>query len=90
MKKLILFFLLMLVPMVTSADAIEIDGIYYKLIVKGKVAEVTKKTSGYYAGDIVIPKKVSYNGAEYSVTSIGSSAFSSCSGLTTLSSNSIL
>ena len=35
-------------------------------------------------GDVVIPSSLEYNGTTYSVTSIGSSAFSYCSGLTSV------
>ncbi len=84
MKKLQLLFLLMLLPMVASTAAVEIDGIYYEVVTKVKVAEVTKKPSGKYSGDIVIPEKVTYNGIECSVTSIGSYAFEWCSGLTSV------
>ena len=50
MKKQLLLFIMMLLPMVASADAVEINGIYYNLISKGHVAEVTKKPSGKYTG----------------------------------------
>ena len=41
MKKLILQFTIMLMlPMVASADIVEIDGIYYNLIPKGNAVEV--------------------------------------------------
>ena len=36
------------------------------------------------SGDVVIPSTVIYNGTTYSVTSIGNSAFSGCSGLTSV------
>ena len=35
-------------------------------------------------GDVVIPSSLEYNGTTYSVTSIGSDAFSGCSGLTSV------
>ena len=41
MKKQLLLLVMMLLPMVTMADAVEIDGIYYNLIDKAKIAEVT-------------------------------------------------
>ena len=85
MKKQILFILMMLLPMVAGAqDAVEIDGIYYELVSKIKEAIVKQKSSGYYSGNVVIPASVTYDGAEYSVTSIGGSAFYNCSGLTSV------
>ena len=42
MKKVLLSILLMLLPMLASADAVEIDGIWYNLVPKAKEAEVTK------------------------------------------------
>ena len=83
MKKQLFLFLLTLLPMVAMADAVEIDGIYYNLITKGYIAEVTEKPN-YYSGAIVIPPSVTYEGNDYSVTAIGKTAFSGCSGLTSI------
>ncbi len=75
----------MLIPMLSWAqDLVEIDGIYYNIVEKGKAAEVTKSSGAKYAGDITIPESVEYNGTTYSVTSIGGNAFSGCSGLTSI------
>ena len=74
MKKFYLLFLMALLPLVVSAGAVEINGIYYNLIPKGNIAEVTPKQS-YYYGDIFIPEKVTYQGVDYDVTAIGSRAF---------------
>lgn len=81
--------MMILLPMIASADSVEIDGIYYNLISKGKIAEVTKKESdygspNYYSGNIVIPESVIYNGEEYIVTTICNDAFSSCEDLTSI------
>ena len=84
MKKQLLLIVMTLLPMVAMADPVEIDGIYYNLVSKVKQAEVTKKPSGSYSGSINIPSVVTYNGEEYSVTSIGEGAFSGCSGLTSV------
>ena len=84
MKQTLLSFLLALMPLVASADAVEIGGIYYNLIPKGKVAEVTSMPSGKYTGVVEIPETVTYDGVTCNVTSIGESAFSNCSGLTSV------
>ena len=83
MKKHLLVLALMLLPLYALADAVEIDGIYYNLIEKGKVAEVTSNPN-YYKGDVVIPEKVTYNDVEYSVGAIGNNSFTGCSGLTSI------
>ena len=76
----------MLLPMVASADAVEINGIWYNLTDETKQAEVTEAPSNYgnYSGSVVIPEKITYGSDEYSVTSIGIRAFSGCSGLTSI------
>ena len=83
MKKQLLLLVMMLLPMMAMADAVEIDGIYYNLITKGKIAEVTNNPNKY-SGSVAIPEKVQYEGTEYSVTSIGNRAFSDCYGLTSV------
>ena len=90
MKKLYLFTLLLALPLLASAYDCQVDGIYYNLIPKGNVAEVTYQKFendiyySDYSGSVVIPEKFTYEGVEYSVTSIGISAFSFCTGLTSL------
>ena len=66
-----------------SAYDVELDGIYYNLIPKGKNAEVTSGDNKY-TGAIAIPSTISYNGEMYNVTSIGEYAFSYCSSLTSV------
>lgn len=83
MKQSLLSILFLLVPMLASAETVEIDGICYNLITKGKQAEVTRNTNGY-VGDIVIPSDVTYEGITYSVTSIAKSAFFQCKRMSSL------
>ena len=85
MKKQVLFIIMMLMPLMASAST-NINGVYYNLNSTNKVAEVTYVPSGTakYSGSIVIPKTVAYGGVTYSVTSIGSYAFSECTSLTSL------
>lgn len=91
MKKLFLSTLLLALPLLASAYDCQVDGIYYNLIPKGNVAEVTyKESDSYYhyyysdySGSVTIPNKITYEGVEFSVTSIGDYAFYSC-GLTSI------
>ena len=83
MKKELLLFVMLVLPMLASADAVEINGIYYNLVSKVNQAEVTWH-SNRYSGSVVIPEKVTFEGMEYSVMSIGAGAFSSCTRLTSV------
>ena len=96
MKKQLLLFVMMLLPMVAIAYDAQINGIYYNF--SGNEATVTYQSWGAhpvpgngnaghsdYAGRIIIPETVSYNGIEYSVTSIGRDAFFGSAGLTGVS-----
>ena len=86
MKKISLLFLVVLLSLKASADAVEIDGIWYNLIPKGNAAEVTSNPSGEkYSGDIVIPEKVIFEDAEYSVTKILDGIFKNSTDLKSIS-----
>lgn len=75
----------LLLAMSTQAfGAVEINGIYYNLVEKAKVAEVTSGDTKY-TGDVVVPKTVVYENVTYNVTSIGASAFYWCGNLTSVS-----
>lgn len=64
-----------------QAQTATVDGINYRLNADAKTAEVTKSN---VTGDIVIPEKITVDGVEYSVTSIGFEAFKYCSALTSV------
>ena len=83
MKKFFTLILVALLPMVASADVIEVDGIYYDVIVKAGIAEVTSNPTKY-TGAVNIPASFTYDGKEFSVTSIRGSAFYSCNYLTSV------
>ena len=68
---------------VASAYDVELDGIYYNLVPNGNVAEVTNGANKY-EGDITIPSSIKVNDTEYSVTSVGNSAFEDCISLTSI------
>ena len=65
-----------------QAQTATVDGINYNLYTgTTNTAEVTKSNA---TGDIVIPEKITVDGVEYSVTSIGYQAFMECTALTSV------
>lgn len=62
------------VSLAAAADPILIDGIYYELYDSDRHAKVTHGEEEY-EGTYVIPETVSYNGTDYTVTTIGRRAF---------------
>ena len=84
MKRILLALLLALTGAAAHAYDFVVGGIYYNILSDGVSVEVTYRHSSHssYSGAINIPSSVTYSGKTYSVTSIGSEAFSSCSGLT--------
>jgi hypothetical protein len=74
---------------VLNADSVEI---WYDFDSSTKTASVTYKGNSYndysgeYSGEVVIPSTVTYEGEEYSVTSIGEEAFYECDALTSITS----
>jgi len=78
MKKItVLFILIVFIVKNACADAVEIDGIYYNLITKGRSAEVVSGPKKY-TGKIDIPAAVSYEGLTYNVSIIRENAFYQC------------
>ena len=59
------------------------DGIRFKIGENNTVSVVA--TNGKYSGDVVIPSQVEFNGGNYTVTSIATSAFEGCTDLTSVS-----
>ena len=67
--------------MAIQAQTATVDGINYRFYSSAKRAIVTGIT---ISGDIVIPEKITVDGVEYSVTSIGSGAFQDCKAITSV------
>ena len=87
MKKQLLLFAMILLPLVASAHDIEVqnaDGktIYYNYINNGTELEVTHSYS--YQGNVAIPEEVTYMNRTRKVTSIRDDVFRDCSGLTSV------
>ena len=70
-----------------QAQTATVDGINYNLNADAKTAEVTKSN---VSGDIVIPEKITVDGVEYSVTTIGVQAFDGCKALTSVDMPSVI
>ena len=85
-KKFWILAILLSVALSGYAYDFEVNGIYYGKNSDGKTVYVTYKDSysNSYSGSAVIPSTVTYSGKTYSVTSIGSDAFSDCYGLTSV------
>ena len=81
MKKTGLLLVLSLLTLVAAADdAVEVNGVWYLFDAENQSATVAKSPSGAkYAGEIVIPGSVTYDGADYDVTAIAPRALSGCS-----------
>ena len=86
MKKQLLFLVMMLLPLVASAEVVEINGIYYEIFTKFKEAHVmcNPNYTGSYTGNIVIPETVNYKNVSCKVKTIYDNAFHNCSSLTSV------
>ena len=94
-SKILLILLLSFFTTAASAHDIEVknaDGVtlYLAWIINNTELAVTYRGDNYnsfeneYSGNVVIPESIYYNGSTYKVTFIGNSAFSRCSGLTSV------
>lgn len=91
MKKTLLSLFALFITTMAFAYNAQIDGIYYNFVGKNAIVthdavvdHETDNNAGYTQSEIVIPEKVTYNGKEYSVTSIGDKAFIGCSSITSI------
>ena len=95
MKKKLFFLLALIMPLLVSAETVEINSIWYNLNEETLTAEVTNKVGGdadrwqegrntYSVSKLTIPSSVRYNNKTYSVKSIGGYAFYGCSKLTSV------
>lgn len=78
--KSILIFLLLL-PVITSAREVELDGLYYSICEEYKTAGVVGTVKMTLGGNVTIPGTIIYNHESYTVTTIEHEAFLGRSGL---------
>ena len=83
-KQLFLLILMSIMSVSAFAEDAVINGIKYSLNNETLQAKVIRNYDNKYSGNITIPETVDYNGKTYSLTSIGSSAFFNCTGLTSV------
>ena len=85
LQKLMLIAATLLTGSHAFASDFTADGInYYILSESEKTVEVDKGYGNGYSGKIEIPENVTYNNTNYSVVSIGESAFEDCENLTSV------
>ena len=93
MKQIVKSALMLVAMLLASATAsayyFESDGIYYYVLSEEeKTAEVTYNYKDIehnsYSGNVIIPEQVKFEEKNYTITAIGSNAFSGCSGLTSI------
>lgn len=66
------------------AQRVFIDSVYYTLDTTTMTAQIAVQSNNAAVGDIVINDTVTYEGANYAVTSMANSAFSGCNQLTSI------
>lgn len=83
MKRILFLLLTILLAIGASAFSgeVEINGIKYYVVTKAKTAEVRANN---YAGDIVIPSSITYEGIVCKIEKIGDNAFANCASLTSV------
>ena len=82
-KKLLIIFLLLLTGKCIAYD-FTVNGINYNKQSNGTSATVTFNIAQLYSGAVVIPETVAYDGKTYTVDSIGESAFSMSTKMTSV------
>lgn len=86
MKHFALMAAMLLCSLSMSAQVVQIDGIWYKLLewYDHSAAVAVPQDGTKYSGAISIPSSVMYEGEEYRVDSIDSYVFQNCDGLTSV------
>lgn len=67
-------------------DRVQVNGIYYGLPKDGsnEAVVVLPENEGYYTGDVIIPKAITYGSKTYTVTGVNNDVWNHCKDLTSL------
>ena len=80
----LLFAVLVLKGTCAYAQKVFVDSVYYTLDNTAMTAQIAVQSSSTAVGDIVITDTVTYEGANYAVTSMADDAFADCNQLTSI------
>lgn len=83
-KQLLITVAMLLCSVVANAYDFEVNGIYYNIISTSDLTVEVTNGDNKYSGEVIIPETIAYKSKVLKVTSIGRSAFSDCSGLTSI------
>ena len=85
MNRLLLFVISLLLPLIASAEAVEIGKYFYNINSSTYTAELTYCLgTPYHPTSVVIPSTINYNSKDYTVNAIGQNAFGYTPNLTSV------
>ena len=84
MNRLLLFVISLLLPLIASAEAVEINNLFYNINSSTYTAEFTYCLGTPYPTSVVIPSTINYNSQDYTVNAIGQNAFGYTPNLTSV------
>ena len=84
MKKTFFISLLAMLPLASNAEAFKVGALWYELDDDPTVVKVVASEDEPYSGAITIESSIEYQGNNYTVVSIGESAFEGCDALTSI------
>ena len=72
--KRVMMTVLILIPLCVMGK-VKVNGLWFELVPKAGIASVVASQDGAYAGDVVIPSAIDYDGTTYRVTAVADNAF---------------
>ena len=88
MRSILSLFHILAISSCLYAYEVEIGGIYYGFIGRGKAyvthGGLTAHAESHYTGKVVVPEEITYDGRTYTVVSVDENAFAGCEDLTSV------